>query len=344
VAERNRTRLLVALVGIAIAMLLVARFVIRKEAREEPELDDGEALLLDTTTIALPSSFAPGASGASGAASAAPRHARYESALISTRIDGLSSGAGTALAVGEGGTILRYEIEHPTWRSEASPTRSELRAVAQQLDEAIAVGDDGVIAERDESGNWTLAAPVTKRTLRAVVYSSYGAIAVGDGGTIVRRVARHEPWRVEPSATTRDLFGACSGLRDVWVVGAGGAVLSRTIDAWNMQTIGAADWLAVACDDRGGLAVGKAGAMIARSADVAWHDVPSGVTSDLFAVSAPIGTRSFLVVGASGTVLHVAGAASAEPASFDVALRAVSEGALGTWVAGDAGIFRRVPE
>ncbi len=338
--EKNRARTLGALVLVAIVLLLVARFVIRKDQSvASVDLADDDAEVV---------SIASSAPTEDRAAPPAKAHARYESALVSTRVDGISSGAGTALAVGENGTILRYEIEHPSWRAETSPTHVALHAVAQQLDEAIAVGDEGTIAERDESGNWTLADSGTKHALHAVVYTSYGAFAAGDGGTLLHRFVRHEPWRAEESHTTRDLYGACAGLRDVWIVGKNGTIAGHTsnmIDAWKVQQVGTATLFAVACDDHAALAVGAKGAMVERLDDVSWHESTSGVTVDLFAVAAPIGTQSFLVAGASATVLHVTGTATAEPQVLDpnVTFYAVSEGALGTWLAGDHGIFRRAP-
>lgn len=333
--ERVNFRLLGALVVVALVLLLVARFVIRNEPREHEEP------VLETADVV---SLAPAPSSSSSSSSISPKpHARYESALVDARIDGLSSGAGTALAVGEGGVILRLDIENPHWRPETSPTTVALHAVAQQLEEAIAVGDDGTILERDTE-KWTVAAPVTKRTLRAVVYTSYGTFAVGDGGTILRRFVRGEPWHVETSGTTNDLFGACAGLRDVWIVGAAGTILTHTTDAWKLHpSISTATLHAVACDDHAAIAVGAGGVMIERLDDVGWHESPSGVTNDLYAVAAPIGTKSFLVAGAKGAVLHVAGTALVEAQSVDWTFRAVTEGALGTWLAGDHGIYRRAP-
>ena len=44
-----------------------------------------------------------------------------------------------------------------------------------------------------------------------------------------------EPWHLEPSGTTSDLYGACAGLRDVWVVGQGGIMALRGFEAWKTQ-------------------------------------------------------------------------------------------------------------
>ncbi|HEY2368126.1 MAG TPA: hypothetical protein VGH87_17125, partial [Polyangiaceae bacterium] len=101
---------------------------------------------------------------------------------------------------------------------------------------------------------------------------------------------------------------------------------------------------AVACDDHAAIAVGDKGAMFERLDDVGWHPSASNVTVDLLAVAAPLGTTSFTVVGAAGTVVHVTRDASAEAPVLSFDLRAVTEGALGTWVAGERGVFRRVPQ
>ena len=91
------------------------------------------------------------------------------------------------------------------------------------------------------------------------------------------------------------------------------------------------------------IAVGDHGTILQRLDDVGWHPTPSNVTADLFAVAAPIGTKSWLVVGAAGTVMRVSGDATSEPQSVDWDLFAVTEGALGTWVGGSHGMLRRAP-
>ncbi len=322
---------LAALVVVAIALLLVGRFVIRKDT--DTTGDDVE-----------PSASSPFTSpSASAPTPTTTRRARYESALVDASIFGLSSGAGTALAVGEGGAIFRHEVDDAKWTKMDAPAKTALRAVAQQADEAIAVGDGGVILEM-EGDAWKSVASPTKRTLRAIVYTSYGAVAIGDGGTIARRLAPHLAWQAEASGTVSDLFGACAGLRDVWIVGSAGTVIARSEDAWKVHASLGATLRAVACDDHAAIAVGDKGAMFERQGDVDWHATASNVAVDLFAVSAPLGTTSVTVVGAAGTVVHVTRDSSAEAPVLSFDLRAVTEGALGTWVAGERGVFRRVPQ
>jgi len=329
----EKRRALGALVVVAVGLLLVGRFVIRREANEVREEERAAESGAFTSPSPSPST-----------STSTTRRARYESALVEGKIFGLSSGAGTALAVGEGGAIFRHKLDDAKWGKMDAPAKGTLRAVAQQVDDAIAVGDGGAIVEM-EGDVWKSVASGTTRDLRAVVYTSYGAVAVGDGGTIVRRLAPHMAWQVESSGTGNDLLGACSGLRDVWIVGGAGTVVSRVGDAWKVHaSLGAAALRAVACDDHAAIAVGDGGAMFQRLDDVGWHATPSNVTADLFAVAAPLGTTSFTVVGAAGTVVHVTRDSSAEAPVLSWDLRAVTEGALGTWVAGERGVFRRVPQ
>ncbi len=306
----KRTRALGALVIVVLVGVLVARYVMHDEPRGQTSGD-----------------------GALGA----PKYAKTDS---SASIRGMSSGADVMLAVGDDGRVMRHAIGSG-WMTDEVPVRTTLRAVAQQLDEAIAVGDEGSIVELD-GGAWRSVASGTKQTLRAVVYTSYGAFAVGDGGTIVRRAAQHEPWQLEPSPTTADYLGACAGLRDVWLVGRGGALTWRNAGAWTtMPPVSTATLFAAACDDHAGIAVGEHGTILERLDDVGWHVSASGVTTDLLAVSRSIGTTSWLVTGASGVVLRVSGTASPDPSGVDWDLRAVTEGPLGTWVGGANGILRR---
>ena len=159
----------------------------------------------------------------------------YTPAVPSKGIRALSSGTDAILAAGDEGTIMRHQIGTKAWSwtagglSHASPRRG----VAQQLDEAVAVGNDGVILELGGGKVDRLHRHPRNGTLRAVVYTSWhGALAVGDGGTIVRRTAPREPRVIEPSPTPNDLHGACAGLRDVWVVGAAGTIALRDPTGW----------------------------------------------------------------------------------------------------------------
>jgi hypothetical protein len=315
-AEARRARTIGAAAVVVVALVLAARYAMHARAPAR-------------------TSSPPGAS------------AEVES-VAGGKVNALSSGADAAIAVGDDGLILRYRPGDPAWRAATSPVRVALFGVAQQADEAIAVGDAGTILVLDRDV-WKVEPAVTTRALRAVVYTSYGAIAVGDGGTLLRRLAPGEPWRAEASGTTGDLLGACAGLRDVWIVGRGGVLVMRAgagplAGGWKMHpAVTTATLHAVACDgDHAAAAVGDAGALIERLDDVDWHEVRSGTTTDLFAIAAPLGTRSWLAVGAGGAAFRLAGAPAAVATGARWGFRAVTEGPLGTFLAGDGGVLRVV--
>ena len=268
---------------------------------------------------------------------------RYETSFAGKAVNALASGESSAFAVGDDGLVLRWRAG--AWETINAPTHAALRAVAERRGEAVAVGDDGTILELEDDA-WKLAAPATHASLRAVAYSSFGVVAVGDRGTIVRRAGAREPWQLERSGTSADLFGACAGLGDAFVVGAAGTLLQHAPfgtlgDPWKVQaSLGGATLRAVACDDRAAAAVGDGGALFERTSDAGWHAVPSGTSAALLAIAAPLGTESWLAVGERGTTVRVAGEPAVQAAVLGWTFRAVTDGPLGTWVGGDRGIVR----
>lgn len=260
----------------------------------------------------------------------------------------MASGAGETLAVGEGGLIARL-VPGGAWTRSASPVAVSLHAVALRLDEAVAVGDDGTILVRAR-GAWHVEPKTTPRALRAVAFTSFGVVAAGDGGVIVRRLAPGEPFRVEPSGTTRNLLGVCAGLRDVSIVGRDGTILGHApfgqLGApWSLHASPTrASLFGVACDgDDAAAAVGDGGTLLERLQGGAWRDVSSGTRAALFAIAAPFGTRSWLAAGAGGTAVRPAGAPQALATGRAATLRAATDGPLGTFLGGDDGILRVEP-
>src|SRR5437660_1085937 len=106
----DRGRSIGVLVVVAIVLLVVARFVIRSDDKVEE---------------AQPSTSTGTSASASHSASPSPsaRHARYESALVDASIRALSSGAGTALAVGDDGAIFRHKLGDAKWSRMESRTK-----------------------------------------------------------------------------------------------------------------------------------------------------------------------------------------------------------------------------
>lgn len=93
-------------------------------------------------------------------------------------------GVNNALAVGAGGTILRY---NGAWASEASPTVQNLRDVTfESASIAYAVGDAGVILKYD--GGWALLISPTVENLHTCTYdfSNSTLLIGGDNGVVLR--------------------------------------------------------------------------------------------------------------------------------------------------------------
>ena len=94
---------------------------------------------------------------------------------------GLAQGE-RVLLVGSEGTIVRGPLD--ALESTRLAGIGDLWAVAGSLDDAIAVGEDGVVVEIDARGNrrWSCG----ERTLRGLVRTSEGTWACGDGGAVAR--------------------------------------------------------------------------------------------------------------------------------------------------------------
>jgi hypothetical protein len=111
-----------------------------------------------------------------------------------------------AVAVGAGGTIVE-RVRAGVWRPRTiadgeTTVPSDLFGTHVTDTSAIAVGDAGVIAERDATGQWVrVPSPVTARLL-AVHASAERAIAVGAAATVLERV--DGTWRALGPAPTPD--------------------------------------------------------------------------------------------------------------------------------------------
>ena len=154
---------------------------------------------------------------------------------------GNGTGDDTSLfAVGDA-TILRRQGGQwvPDATGDAQPVTDNLRAIHGSDDGnlILAVGTNGAIWQRGDSG-WRPTASGTTRPLNDVwVASADHAVAVGGTGTIVR-MQRPQGWRLEGSGTTASL-DAVWGVNPASVVvfGANGVVLRRTRTSWTPEAL-----------------------------------------------------------------------------------------------------------
>jgi hypothetical protein len=206
---------------------------------------------------------------------------------------------------------------------ERSPVAATLRAVEFDDRHAYAVGDGGVILERQPRTAWRLEPSGTTRNLRAIGQALTGFVAVGDGGTIVYKNNDDDErrWRTQPSPTQQDLFA----VGDNFIAGAHGALLTWADGRWRSVDTGVDEDLRALWDcsynehlaggraayHRAVCAAGQRGRLvrcIVERLSVDCTAQPSPTTSDLYAA-----IRWPFVFGADGTVLV---AEASDPFSF----------------------------
>jgi photosystem II stability/assembly factor-like uncharacterized protein len=157
--------------------------------------------------------------------------------------------------------------------------------------------------------DWSPETSGTSVDLYAFAQGSRPAVgyAVGSGGTVLRHFAGgSDPWTIESSGTTEDLFGVAENLGAACAVGSKGTVICAHDPAsaiWNSEKSGTSkDLFAIAhAGIQGGfLAVGRAGTIVRRDGERAahWQLEPSGTTADLHA------TIGGYAVGDHGTILR----------------------------------------
>jgi hypothetical protein len=133
-----------------------------------------------------------------------------------------------ALAVGEFGTVLRWNGTDWTPESAEVPTRHSLNAVwGSGPDDVFAVGDSGV-ALRYDGQEWTQQSTGSTQHLFGVWGSGPTDVwAVGFGGTILHYDGAS--WSPSASGTTEELLAIGNAGVDLWVGGDGGLVLHRNV-------------------------------------------------------------------------------------------------------------------
>ncbi|MFL5598779.1 MAG: hypothetical protein ACJ78I_00095 [Gemmatimonadaceae bacterium] len=143
---------------------------------------------------------------------------------------------GTAISVGEAGSILRFN--GTAWNSEASGTTAHLRAVwgASATGPVFAAGDAGTILVNSGSG-WTAQVSGTTQPLYAVWGTSASDVfAVGGAGTILHY--NGTSWSSQTSGSTqllRSVWGSAGN--SVFAVGDNTTILRYDGSSWTPQAV-----------------------------------------------------------------------------------------------------------
>jgi hypothetical protein len=145
------------------------------------------------------------------------------------------NGAADIVAVGDTGTILRYD--GVTWRRDAPPTTRLLRATWSGGGQHLLVGEFGTILRSNGSG-WSPQASGTTRFLRAIWGSDpTNVFAVGDSGTVLRFDGGQWSAMAVPTARRlRAIWGTSAS--DLFVVGDSGTALRYDGRVWEALAAG----------------------------------------------------------------------------------------------------------
>jgi hypothetical protein len=146
--------------------------------------------------------------------------------------------AGSAIAVGDSGSVLRYD--GASWNSEPSGTTAHLRAIwgAGASGPVFAVGEAGTILINNGSG-WTAQTSGTTQPLYAVWGTSgTDVFAVGGAGTILHY--NGTSWTAQSNASTATLRGLWGNSgSSVFAVGDGTTILHYDGSNWAPQPVNA---------------------------------------------------------------------------------------------------------
>lgn len=145
--------------------------------------------------------------------------------------------ADSALAVGDGGTVLLYD--GVSWEPQTSGTLQDLLAIGRSGDTLFVTGTTGELRYSTNSGvTWT---PLTSNTGVALhafyAANPYSRTLGGSGGIIVQRTdAATFPQPVSPSPIVEDIY-AIGGIGIYAIaVGSNGTVLQRQDRSWTTAT------------------------------------------------------------------------------------------------------------
>jgi photosystem II stability/assembly factor-like uncharacterized protein len=158
-------------------------------------------------------------------------------------LNGLDFFFTTAVAVGNGGTILLSDDSCRSWRNVASYTTQNLHAVSTADGvNWFAVGSGGTTVRTNNAGiHWTVSTAGTTQTLFAVTAVSASNIwAVGSGGTVVQSVDGGINWSIIPIGVSNTIYAIQFIGLNGWLAGAGG-IIYRTVNGginWTAQFSG----------------------------------------------------------------------------------------------------------
>lgn len=200
-----------------------------------------------------------------------------------------------ALAVGDDGVVLMRGPDG-AWERAETPTKARLNAVANDHHESIAVGENGTIVRYDRQRRaWKLDPSGTTEHLYGVATPRFGsAIAVGAHGTILEHAASETggEWRRIAVETKADLFAARVVNDKFVIVGDEGTVLASPLldgRGWPLtfvaqKTPTKKPLRTIGTPSEGLMVGGPDGTLMTAVEDRPWALTPSPITGDVCAI------------------------------------------------------------
>lgn len=185
------------------------------------------------------------------------------------------------LAGGTSGNVARYT--NGTWLLEDLGTSNHEGVGGAGPTAMYAVSWGGVY--RFDGGSWTFEAPPGEARLNDVWASGDNAVAVGEAGVILQRNPE-TGWAEVESGTEADLNAISgTALNDLWAVGADGTVVHFDGVAWAPVPTNKTEalWGVFAPATDAVFVVGNNGTALLYNG-TAWEELPTGVTNNLYAI------------------------------------------------------------
>jgi bifunctional DNase/RNase/photosystem II stability/assembly factor-like uncharacterized protein len=218
------------------------------------------------------------------------------------QVRGLAFDGEQFIAVGAAGLILTSP-DAVTWTRRDAPVAQTLWAVAAGDGELIAVGSGGTILGSTDGTEWTTRMSGVGDELRGVCYSHGRFVAVGCRQTILTSKDGHR-WTRTGSRHSVGLKAVAAGPDGFVAAGCGVILTSPDGRSWSNASIGskADSVFSVAWGEGRWMAVGKSGLIFTSDDGRTWNPLDLGTTANLHSVH--YAQNRFIAVGKHGTILR----------------------------------------
>ncbi|RME94277.1 MAG: hypothetical protein D6766_06195 [Verrucomicrobia bacterium] len=155
-------------------------------------------------------------------------------------LEGIASGAGMALAVGDNGALYR-STDGVQWTRAPLPTSEWLRSIAFGTPGWVIVGENGALLFSADGVNWSLRSSRTTEHLNRVAWTGSRFVAVGNAGVVITSLDGRSWTRVGNSGAQGDLFTVSGNGSTILIGGAGELRILDTL-VWRDQIGGGQDF------------------------------------------------------------------------------------------------------